>query len=141
MHAYREMNKQIQNHTLKQAYRHILLNTGYTIIIQDTPTHTHMYTYIQYLWTKIHIHTQHKYKPQLTLSEHFIRYLLDLFFLTYWPSAAVACPLRGLTHCVFRDALLHTTVVMCGYLRYCHLPLSWYQSGPSPLTFLINEAC
>ena len=47
------------------------------------------------------------------------------------PSAAVACPLR--------DALLHTTVVTCGYLRYCHLPVSFDQSGPSPLTSLINN--
>ena len=42
--------------------------------------------------------------------------------------------------CVFRDALLHTTVVMRGYLRYCHLPVSFDQSGPSPLTSLINNA-
>ena len=41
--------------------------------------------------------------------------------------------------CVFRDALLHTTVVMCGYLCYCHLPVSFDQSGPSPLTSLINK--
>ena len=41
---------------------------------------------------------------------------------------------------VFRDALLHTTVVMCGYLHYCHLPVSFDQSGPSPLTSLINKA-
>ena len=47
-----------------------------------------------------------------TLSEHFIRYLLDFFF-TLKSSAAVAYPLRGLTHCVFRDALLHTTLVIC----------------------------
>ena len=40
-------------------------------------------------------------------------------------------------HCVFRDALLHATVVMCGYLRYCHLPVSFNQSGPS-LASLIN---
>ena len=52
---------------------------------------------------------------------------------------AVAYPLRGLMRCVFRDALLHTTVVMCGYLHYCHLPVSFDQSGPSPLTSLINN--
>ena len=34
---------------------------------------------------------------------------------------AVAYQLIGLTHCVFRDALLHTTVVMRGYLCYCQL--------------------
>ena len=47
----------------------------------------------------------------------------------------------GLKRSVFRDALLHTTVVMCGYLRYCHLPVSFDQSGssPSPLTSLINN--
>ena len=42
--------------------------------------------------------------------------------------------------CVFSDALLHTTVVMCGYLHYCRLPVSFDQSGPSPLTSLINNA-
>ena len=57
----------------------------------------------------------------------------------YWSSAAVAYPLRGLTHCVFRDALLHTTVVMHGYLCNCHLPFSFDLSGPSPLTSLINN--
>ena len=42
--------------------------------------------------------------------------------------------------CVFRDALLHATVIMPGYLRYCYLPVSFDQSGPSPLTSLINKA-
>ena len=28
---------------------------------------------------------------------------------------------------------------MCGYLHYCHLPVSFDQSGPSPLTSLIND--
>ena len=40
---------------------------------------------------------------------------------------------------VLRDALLHTTLVMYGYLHYCHLPVSFDQSGPSPLTSLINN--
>ena len=35
--------------------------------------------------------------------------------------------------------MLHTTVVMCGYLHYCHLPVSFDQSGPSPLTSLVNK--
>ena len=52
-----------------------------------------------------------------TLSEHFIRYVFDLYFRPM----AVAYP------------LLHTTV-MCGHLHYCHLPVSFGQSGPSPLT-------
>ena len=39
-------------------------------------------------------------------------------------------------HCVFRDALLHTTVVMCVYLLYYHLPVGL--SGPFPLTSLID---
>ena len=59
-----------------------------------------------------------------TLSEHFIRNLLDLLFRCIKSSAAIAYPLRGLLHCVFRDAVLHTTVVMHGYLIYCHLPVS-----------------
>ena len=62
------------------------------------------------------------YCIQHTLSDHFIRYLLDLFFLLF-SSAAVAYSLRGLMHCVFRDALLHTTVVM---------------RGPSPLTLTMH---
>ena len=45
-----------------------------------------------------------------TLHEHFIRYLLDLFFRLSRLSAPVAFPLRGLMRCVFSDALLHTTV-------------------------------
>ena len=43
-------------------------------------------------------------------------------------------------YCVFRDALLHTIVVMRGYLHYCYLPVSFDQSGPSPLISLINTA-
>ena len=39
----------------------------------------------------------------------------------------------------FRDAPLHTTVIMCGHLCYCHLPVSLDQSGPSPLTSLVNK--
>ena len=42
-------------------------------------------------------------------SEHFLRLNRRLLFTLIKPSAAVACPLRGLTHCVFRYALLHTT--------------------------------
>ena len=75
-----------------------------------------------------------------TNTQHFITYLLDLLFRLIRCSAAVAYPLRGLTCCVFRDALLHTTVVMCGYLCYCHLPVSFDQSGPFSLTSLINRA-
>ena len=52
-------------------------------------------------------------------------------------SAAVAY--QHLTNCVFRDALLHTNVIMCGYLHYCHLPVSFDQSGPSPLISLTNK--
>ena len=44
-----------------------------------------------------------------------------------------------MTRRVFRDALLHTTVITSGYLRYCHLPVSFDQPGP-PLTSLINKA-
>ena len=69
----------------------------------------------------------------ITLSEHFIKYLFDLFFGLIKYSAAVAYPLRGLMHCVFRDAPLHTTVAMRGYLRYCHVPVT-------SLTTLINTA-
>ena len=55
------------------------------------------------------------------LSQHFIRYLLDLLFrLKSLCCAAVVYIIRGLMHWVFRNALLHTTVVMCVYLHYCH---------------------
>ena len=47
--------------------------------------------------------------------------------------------LRGLMHCVFRDAFQHTTVAICGYLRDSHLPVSFEQSGHSPRTSLINK--
>ena len=47
-----------------------------------------------------------------------IYWRLYFFFFFSSPSAAVACPHRGLMCFVFRDALLHTTVVMHGYLRY-----------------------
>ena len=40
---------------------------------------------------------------------------------------------------MFRDALLLTTVVMCGYLCYSHLPVSFDQSCCSPLTSLIDN--
>ena len=75
-----------------------------------------------------------------TLSENFIRYLFDLFFVFCYCTYSATYPLRGLMCCVFRDALLHTIVVMCGYLHYCHLPVSFDQSGPSPLTSLIYKA-
>ena len=29
---------------------------------------------------------------------------------------------------------------MCGYLHYCHLLVNFNQSGPSPLTSLIDKA-
>ena len=61
-------------------------------------------------------------------------------FLIYWSPAAVVYPLRDLMRCVFRDALLHTTVVMCGYLCCRHPPVSFDQAGPSPRTSLINKA-
>ena len=54
---------------------------------------------------------------------HSVSTLLGIY-LTYWCSAAVDYPLRGLVHCVLRDVVLHTTVVMHGYLRYCHLLVS-----------------
>ena len=74
-----------------------------------------------------------------TLSKHFIRYLLRFFFLLIETSAAVAYPLKSSTCCVFRDASLHTPVVMCVDLHYCHLPVSFDQSGHSPRTSLINK--
>ena len=63
---------------------------------------------------------------------YFKVFLRPIFFLTYCSSAATY-PLRGLVRCVFRDALLHTTVAMSGYLHYCYLPVSFDQSGHSPV--------
>ena len=40
---------------------------------------------------------------------------------TFFWSATVAYPLRGSTRCVFRDALLHTTVVIVSLWPSCHL--------------------
>ena len=59
--------------------------------------------------------------------------------LIFWYSAAVAQSLQGKT-CVFRDALLHTTVATHGYLSYFCLPVSLNQSGHFPLISLINNA-
>ena len=73
-----------------------------------------------------------------TLIENFIRYSLNIFFRLI-DLLDLTFPLGGLTSCVFRDALLHTTVVMCDYLHYCHLPVSFVQSGSSPLTSLIDN--
>ncbi len=42
--------------------------------------------------------------------------------------------------CVFRDGILHTLVVMSGYLSYCCLSIISNQSAHSPLTSDINEA-
>ena len=43
-------------------------------------------------------------------------------------------------HCVLRDALLHTTVVMCAYLPYCHLPVSFDQFVRSHVSALRTAA-
>lgn len=40
-----------------------------------------------------------------------------------WSSAAVAHCLQGLTCCAFRDAILHSLVVLSDYLSYCGLPM------------------
>ncbi len=57
-----------------------------------------------------------------------------------WSSATVAHLLQGLTCCVFRDGILHTLVVMSGYLSYCCLSIISNQSAHSPLTSDINKA-
>ena len=57
-----------------------------------------------------------------------------------WSSAAVAHLPQGLTCWAIRDALLHTSVVMSGYLSYCCLSISPNQSDHSPLTSGINKA-
>ncbi len=57
-----------------------------------------------------------------------------------WSSAAVAHLLQGLACCVFRDGILHTLVVVSGYLSYCSLSIISNQSAHSPLTSDINKA-
>ncbi len=57
-----------------------------------------------------------------------------------WSSPSVAHLLQGLTSCEFRDALLHTSVVTSGYLRYCCFLINSNKSGHSPLTSGINKA-
>ena len=75
--------------------------------------------------------------PPPPKTKHSVLTLLGIYSAA---SAAVTYPLRHLTLCLVRDALLHTTAVMCGYLCYCHRPVSFDQSGSSPLTSLINKA-
>ena len=64
---------------------------------------------------------------QTTYTQHFIRYaFIRLIFLDLLVFCCCSpIHLRGLTHCVFTDALVHTCVVKCGYLHYCHLPVSF----------------
>ncbi len=57
-----------------------------------------------------------------------------------WSSAAVAHLLQGSTCCAFRDGILHTLVVMSGYLSYCCLSIISNQSLHSPLISDINKA-
>ncbi len=57
-----------------------------------------------------------------------------------WSSAAVAHLLQGSTCSAFRDGILHTLVVMSGYLSYCCLSIISNQSAHSPLTSEINKA-
>ena len=49
-------------------------------------------------------------------------------------------PLTILSSVILCLVTLITTVVMCGYLHYCHVPGSFDQSGSSPLTSLIHKA-
>ncbi len=49
-------------------------------------------------------------------------------------SAAVAHLLQGSMCCVFRDGILHISVVTSGYLSYCCLSIISNQSAHSPLT-------
>ncbi len=51
-----------------------------------------------------------------------------------WSSAAVAHLLLGSMCCAFRDGILHSLVVMSGYLSYCCLSIISNQSALSPLT-------
>ncbi len=51
-----------------------------------------------------------------------------------WSSAAGAHLLQGSMCCAFRDGILHTLVVTCGYLSYCFLSIISNQSAHSPLT-------
>lgn len=64
-------------------------------------------------------------------------FLKWLEWIPVWYCDAVAHPLQGLTCCVFRDAVLSTTIVMRGSVNYCCLPVS--QSGHSPLTYFITK--
>ena len=41
---------------------------------------------------------------------------------------------QGPTSCAFRDAVLHSTVVLRRYLHVCGLPVSFHDSFPSPST-------
>ena len=68
-----------------------------------------------------------------------------LWKATLWQSPFVKSTIQitlnwiELLLCVFRDALQHTTVIMCSYLHYCQLTVHFDQSAPCPLTSLINN--
>ncbi len=51
-----------------------------------------------------------------------------------WSSAAAAHLLQGSTYFALRDGILHTLVVMSGYLSYCCLSIISNQSAHYPLT-------
>ena len=63
-------------------------------------------------------------------TEHSLNTLLPVYY-TYFVL------LIGL---LVTDALLHTTVVMCGYLCSCHLIVSFDQSGPFTSELSDNNA-
>lgn len=52
-------------------------------------------------------------------------------------SQQISHVLQGSTCCEFIDALLHTLLVLSGYLVYCYLPISSKQSGCSSLYSLL----
>ncbi len=66
-------------------------------------------------------------------------FLADRSGTPVWPSGAVAHLLQVSTCCAFRDGILHTLVVMSGYLSYCCLSIISNQSAHSPLTSDINK--
>ncbi len=57
-----------------------------------------------------------------------------------WSSAAVAHLLQGSMCCAFKEGILHTFVVMSGYLSYCCLSIISNQSAHSSLTSDISKA-
>ena len=88
-------------------------------------------TYLLHEYFQVHFQIFHRfsiiYVPHAFIYSGYFIEKINVTFIVRW----------GLTCCVFKDALLHSTVIMRGYLTYNAVGLK--QSDHSPLTSLINK--